>query len=240
MITLIKTKLHSRTHLLIFIYAILYILFVGRSILNGQYSINIEGIAFYLLFLLFLSAFIFSFFIEFISGILLLTWNFGIWISVLFIDSYAHLAGIITGIPLIILGTFFVLRGIETKNGIKSTTNQKWRTVISILTITFSTLYFLVIFEDVISSRQSSYFKMPGIYLVQLAALYAIGFILSWKHELYAGIIFILWYIGVFLLLRSSLFISNYEIWSFAGSVVFINGYFLLRYGYDKMRRNRV
>ena len=226
-----------KLQILTLIYALIYVFFIGRSILTSGFSFNPEAVGMYILFVLFLIAFFLSWTAELIAGIILLIWNAGIWAMELFFVEHEQFFLIMSGLPIILLGTFFVLKGIEKSKGRILSVYEKWKTTLSTITITFTILYSLVIIEDVSNNLQFSYSKAPGIFLILLAAVYLVGFIFSWKHELYAGIAFILWYIGVFILFKSDLVISNYGPWNFAGFVVFLNGYFFIRYGYQKIKR---
>lgn len=233
----IKSILKSKLQILTFTYIIFYIIFLFPT--NSDFSVDPEVYGMFGLFILFLVAFVFTWFNKLLAGILFLAWNAGIWFEELFIVEHEGFYLIISGLPVIVLGTFFVLQGIEKRKGEKLTINEKWRESLTILTITFTVLYSLVIIQDLSSNLQISYIHSPGIFLILLIVVYAIGFILSWKYEFYAGITFIIWYIGVFILFKSDLVISNYGPWNFAGFVVFLNGYFFIRYGYQKLKQKK-
>lgn len=222
------------------VYALIYVFFIGRSILISGFSFNNEAVGTYLLLVLFLIAFFLSWSVELLAGVMLLTWYAGIWILELFFVEHEQFFLIISGLPIIAIGTLFVLAGVEKSKGNILSVKEKWKTMLSTITITFTILYSMVIIEDVSNNLQFSYSRAPGIFLILLAAVYIVGFILSWKHELYAGIAFILWYIGVFVLFKSDLVISNYGPWNFAGFVVFLNGYLFIRFGYQKLKQKRI
>ena len=236
---LFKSILKSKLQILTFIYILFYIIYITNSIGIQDFSANPEVYGMFVLFILFLVAFVFTWFNKLLAGILFLTWNAGIWIEELFFVEHEEFYLIISGLPIIVLGTFFVLKGIEYKKGQRLTANEKWRESLTTLTITFTVLYSLVIIQDLSGNLQISYFHPPGIFLILLIAVYFTGFVLSWKYEFYAGILFIIWYIGVFILFKSDLVISNYGPWNFAGFVVFLNGYFFIRYGYQKLKREK-
>jgi hypothetical protein len=103
------------------VYAVLYLLFILSGDFGGAYpSLNTEGIIVYLLFVLFVIGFSISWHNKIITGIIFLLWYIGMLILELFIVSKDGGFGIITGIPLVVLGIFFIERGYKSKRGTAS------------------------------------------------------------------------------------------------------------------------
>lgn len=105
------------------VYAILYILFLFTGDFPGAYpSLNTEGIIVYLLFVLFIIGFSISWYNKIITGIIFLLWYIGMLVFELFIVEKDGGFGIISGLPLLVLGIFYVKSGYKTK---KDTASNK-------------------------------------------------------------------------------------------------------------------
>ncbi len=103
------------------VYAILYILFLFTGDFPGAYpSLKTEGIIVYLLFVLFIIGFLISWNNKITTGIIFLMWYIGMLTFELFIVEKDGGFGIITGIPLLVLGIFFIRSGYKSKKGISS------------------------------------------------------------------------------------------------------------------------
>jgi len=97
-------------------YAILYILFIWSSDFNGAYpKLSAEGIGVYLLFVLFVIGVSISWYSKKLTGILFLIWYAGMMFLELVIVEKDGGFGIITGIPLLILGILFFRKGNKLK-----------------------------------------------------------------------------------------------------------------------------
>lgn len=100
-------------------YAVLYILFVISGSFPGSYpNLNSEGIFVYLLFILFLVGFSISWSNKMLTGVIFLVWYGGMLILELLVVEKDGGFGIITGIPLLVLGIFFIKAGSKSKKGI--------------------------------------------------------------------------------------------------------------------------
>ena len=97
-------------------YAVLYVLFILSGDFGGAYpSLNVEGIGVYLLFVLFIIGFSVSWYNKIITGIIFLFWNIGMWILELYIVDKDGGFGIISGLPLLVLGVLFIVSGYKSK-----------------------------------------------------------------------------------------------------------------------------
>ncbi len=100
-------------------YAVLYILFIISGSFNGAYpDLNSEGIFVYLLFILFLVGFAISWSNKILTGVIFLIWYGGMLILELLVVEKDGGFGIISGIPLLILGIFFIINGFKSKKEI--------------------------------------------------------------------------------------------------------------------------
>ena len=213
------------------VYAILYALFILSGDFGGAYpSLNAEGIGVYLLFVLFIVGFSLSWNNAIITGILFLLWNVGMWAVELFLVEKGGGFGIISGVPLIVLGVLFILKGIEVNRGTTFKSNEKWKTALQLLITTYTILYILVIIDEITGHLEIDFYSSAGIILIALFLIYSAGFILSWKKELIAGVIFIFWYVGVIYIFTTNFVIGDSGPWIVAGIVIFLQGIFYLIY----------
>jgi hypothetical protein len=179
------------------VYAILYLLFILSGDFGGAWpSLNTEGIIVYSLFLLFIIGFSLSWRHMIITGVLFLLWNAGMWILELFIVEKGGGFGIISGIPLLVLGVLFITAGYRNRKGPVPAKNKQWKLALQVLLGIYTILYLIFIQGNLIIS---DLFTWPRIILTALLIIYAAGFILSWKWELAAGILLIIWYAGLFI-----------------------------------------
>ena len=75
-------------------YGGLYLIFIFSSIVGSTYDMNrTEGIMVYLLFVFFVAGLLFSWYNKFITGIIFLLWNVGMWILELFVPTEKNSGG---------------------------------------------------------------------------------------------------------------------------------------------------
>lgn len=134
--------------------------------------------------------------LKFITGIILMVINAVIWINGLFINRERGM-DIIWALPLLYAGSFLVLGWYKTSCPGKATKPQRWRFILGILLINYLILYFIYAVSDQIFWEAIDLMAIPGILLPVLLGIFITGFILSWNQPLYAGIIFVLWYLLV-------------------------------------------
>ena len=100
------------------VYAVLYILFILSGDFGGAYPLlNAEGIGVYLLFVLFIVGFSISWHYKIVTGTIFLLWYTGMLILELVIVEKDGGFGIISGIPVVVLGIFFIKSGYKSKRG---------------------------------------------------------------------------------------------------------------------------
>jgi len=187
------------------VYGALYILFIVSVIIGGDYSsLNAESLGVYFLFILFLVGCFFSWSNKTITGIIFLIWNVGMWVVECFFVEQGSGGGfgIILGVPLLVLGVFYILNASKTKTDPIPTKSQQWKLALRLLATTYTILYLIFVFGVGVSKgvvKIDDLLNWPGVILTGLLAIYLIGFILSWKWVLIAGILFIIWYASLFI-----------------------------------------
>ena len=183
--------------------------------LGGSYpDLDLEAIMVYSLFILFLVGVLFSWFNKLATGIIFFVWNVGMWFLEMSLVKENGGIGVIFGVPLIILGAFFILEGIQDKRGEKLNKKESWILVLQSLSIIYTILFLLNITAKLTQSPEIISLNLQGGFVLLNISLFFIGFVISWRKKLFAGFAFILWYfITVYLDL------SNPEL--FGGSFAF-------------------
>ena len=167
--------------------------------------------------------------LKFIFGLLLMILNIGIWINGLFIHRERGM-DIVLAVPLLFIGAFLLLGWYKTSRISKSTKSQRWKFIMSLLLINYAVLYFIYLVSDIIFWEAIDFLSIPGIILPLLLGLFITGFILSGKHEFYAGVFFLLWYsIVLFGQLRYEEILHRGP-YMLLGVTIFFHGIFYLYY----------
>ena len=122
--------------------------------------------------------------------------NTGIWINGLFIHRERGM-NIVLAVPVLLIGVFLFLGWYKGSREPKPVKSQNWKFALSVMLVNYLVLYFIYMISDMIFWAAINLLAIPGIILPILLGLFITGFILSWKHELFAGIFFLLWYILV-------------------------------------------
>ncbi len=132
-------------------------------------------------------------FLKIVFGILLMIFNLGIWINGALIHIERGMDTVLA--MLFLVPAAFLLLGWYKNSRITSVTkHQSWKFILNVLLINYAVLYIIYILSDIIYQQAIDFLSIPGIILPLLLGIFATGFILSWKHELYAGLFFLLWY----------------------------------------------
>ncbi len=106
------------------IYAVLYILFLFSGSFPGSYPLlNTEGMIVYLLFVLFIIGFSISWYDKITAGTIFLLWYICMLSFELFIVEKDGGFGIISGLPLLVLGILFIKSGYKVK--MEAASNKK-------------------------------------------------------------------------------------------------------------------
>jgi hypothetical protein len=185
----------SRLQYLTFAYALLYILFfIDFNFGKPSYSLNAESIGVNICFVLFLIGFVFSWFNGIVTGVLFLLWNVVMWIVELFFVDKGGGFGIVSGVPLLILGVFYIIGEYKSRKDPPPTKSQQWKLALQILLTTYTILYFIFALSGFNTDHKADLLSWPGLILIFMIPVYLTGFFLSWKSEVAAGILFIIWY----------------------------------------------
>ena len=123
------------------------------------------------------------------TGIVFMIWNAGIWIDDLYLNrpemDYSMLSAMASCFMLI--GAFFLLEWYKTSKATVPSQQQQWRFILRVLLINYAVLYFIVAFSEL--SVGESVIIYPLLLLIFL-----IGFLFSWKKEIFAGYVFLFWF----------------------------------------------
>ncbi|MCU0462832.1 MAG: hypothetical protein MUF36_12620 [Bacteroidales bacterium] len=167
--------------------------------------------------------------LKFITGIILLILNVGIWINGLIITIERGM-DIILATPILIAGAFLLLGWYKKARTLPTSKPQRWRFILNLLLINYAVLYMIYVAGELIHSSAIDFLNLPGIMLPLLMALFIMGFILSWKYENYAGIFFLLWYILAWFSQLRYAEIRDRGPYVFIGITIFIQGILYLVY----------
>jgi len=179
------------------IYCVLYLAGLLSEYLTSDTNlISANSLMVVLLFLVFLTAAIYSWVSFRISGLLLQAWNILIWIFSWFIWEDAGMI-ILFAVPALIIGVLMNLREYKSRVGPKPTNQVYWKFVLKLLIVNYAILYTITMIAGISLDASRDYLTMPYILFPALAVLFYAGFIVSWFNELVAGILLCLWYIIV-------------------------------------------
>jgi hypothetical protein len=99
-----------------------------------------------------------------------------------------------------------------------------------VLLVNYVVLYFIYMISDIIFWAAIDFLSIPGIILPSLLGIFITGLILSWKHEFYAGVFFLLWYfLVIFGQLRYEEILHRGP-YMFLGVPILLHGVFYLYY----------
>lgn len=179
-----------------FITGILAVILIA-FLVNGLYQDNISfnnpiDIALLIFLLAFILAFVLSWKTVKWSGILLMIWTAGVWIMDLLVigdgsDSDSGQVSLVLS-PVLVLGTLFLLEWYRTsKDSIPSEPSQ-WKFVLRVLLINYSVLYLILVIAELLGTTGKHQIDFPLLLLI-----FGLGFVVSWKKEFIAGIIFLIW-----------------------------------------------
>ncbi len=166
---------------------------------------------------------------KLLAGILLMVLNICIWINGLFINRERGM-DIIPAVPLFIIGALLILGWYKASGTTPPIRPQRHKFILNTLLVNYFVMYLIYVAGEMFFSPSIDLLTLPGIFLPLLMGLFITGFILSWNHEAYAGIFFILWYLLVlFGQLRYGELLHRGP-YIFIGIVIFIQGILYLYY----------
>jgi hypothetical protein len=232
-----KKKSTKTLQIIVGVYAIIYLTGIISWFFESEVSfLNLKDSAFFLLFFVFMLGFALSWTREKIAGIILMIWNVFVWILDLFLSRGPDSGMlIIMAAPVLIFGAVLTLRWYKTSRVTQPSLEQQWKFILRILLLNYSLLYVIYLIADIIYEEPINLLTIPGIIFPVILILFLVGFILSWKYELYAGIVFIIWYCVV---LSSSICYSEistrgpiamFGVTILVQGIIYINNHFNLR-----------
>lgn len=206
--------------------------FVGFIIpfFTGEMSLsNTQDISVLIAFLFFLCGFVVSWFNEKTGGYLLQGWVVLIWALGLFFWPDADMV-MILAVPVLVIGVFLNRKAyLKTKEPLPDR-QKDWKFTLQRFLHNYVFLYLLVVAADLTRGKCFDYLGMPYILFPLLLIFFIAGVALSYRKELIAGIIFLLWYIIV--IIGSALYFDFYNTgpWFAFGVPVLLHGILYLVY----------
>ncbi|HOU03038.1 MAG TPA: hypothetical protein PLL94_13315 [Bacteroidales bacterium] len=226
-----KLRTAKTLQILTGIYLVLYVIGIVSSLLNSELSfLNLSDNLFLLLFLIFISGFVLCWKQEKIAGIILMIWNAGIWAYGLFLNRHQD-GGMfcVMAVPVLVLGTLLILRWYKSSVSPQPSVQQQWKFILRVLLINYLVLYIIVVISEITNGKHTDYFSLPYILFPMLLLIFCTGFILSWKREFLAGLLFIFWYAILTLGSVTSFEFRGSGPWILFGVPILLQGLFYIK-----------
>jgi hypothetical protein len=192
-----KTKSTRTLQILTSVGAALYLFFIAMTIFYDSYPIFKPFDLKEALLLIFIAGFALAWTNKkMATGIVFMIWNAGIWIDDLYLDrpemDYSMISAMASCFMLI--GAFFLLEWYKTSKATVPSQQQKWRFILRVLLINYAILYSIVVFSELSVGESVNYLSFPFIIYPLLLLIFLIGFLFSWKKEIFAGYVFLFWF----------------------------------------------
>lgn len=130
------------------------------------------------------------------AGIVFMIWNAGIWIDDLYLHrpdmDYSMISAMASFF--MIIGAFLLLEWYKTAKTTLPSQQQQWRFILRVLLINYAVLYSIVVFSELTVGESVNYLSFPFIIYPVLLLIFFIGFLFSWKKEIFAGYIFLFYF----------------------------------------------
>ena len=209
---------------------------IGADSGTGQIS-KAELITVPLAFIIFLVGTVYSFLIQKIAGIIILSWHFIVWVFSMLLWPEAGMVLVLV-FPMMIVAIFMIKNWhLENADSHKSDWRVRWKLTLRIFLINYGLIYFLVVFSNIVPKLLGwnlvttvdnlavwSYSSFLGVSLLILFLMFIFGFIISWRSELIAGLLFVVWYVLVILLSKSYPEFANSGPSSIFGLTILVQG----------------
>jgi hypothetical protein len=226
-----KSKSIRNLRIIVLVYAALYLTGLVSSFYNGELSFyKFKDILFFVFFIIFLSGIALLWIRERISGIIFMVWNAFIWIYDLQLSrgDDSGMISILT-VPVMVIGALSCMEWYKSSVNPQPSVPFQWKYILRVLLLNYSVLYIIVVISEQFSDKPYDYFSLPFILFPILFMVFIIGFAFSWKHELMAGLIFVLWYL---ILVAGS--VGYFEFrdsgpWIMFGVPIFLQGLFYIK-----------
>lgn len=205
------------------IYALLYLgLFFIEPLIsydpnNPDFQVNkLDLITTSFAFIIYLIGTIYVWKNEKVSGIILCVWHFIIWLFALLFWRDAGMV-LAMAFPILFPGVLLIRNWYIQKDESYTSEAKQWDLSLKVLLINYAAIYLLIVFANVVPKlvgwelptrvdeiAKWDYTSFTLIMLLLALLLFVIGFIISWRSKLFAGIIFILWYVLIIFMTKSS------------------------------------
>ena len=226
-----KAKSTKTLQVITAIFAVyLFALIVIGFILGNLSFTNLNDIFLLVLLLIFLIGFAFSWKSTKMAGIILMIFNASAFFS-LFFNKFD--SGILTGVPIMVIGALFLLEWYKTSKVIVPSKQQQWKFILRVLLINYIVLYGIIVISELISGKEVDYFSLPYIIFPLLLLIFLVGFVLSWKKELFAGFIFLFWCVVFILGAIAYTEILQAGPWLLFGLAILLQGMFYIKNHYE-------
>jgi len=172
-----------------------YLLIIAAAFFQGSLSFSkLIDIFLIVLLLILLAGFALSWTRKKMAGIMLMAWNAGIWIYDIYLVremDYSMLSAITSSV--MVIGALFMLEWFKTTRAIIPSVQQQWKFILRVLILNYTVLYFIVVLSELVRGETVEYLSFPFIIYPLLLLIFLVGFLLSWKKEYHAGLIFLFW-----------------------------------------------
>lgn len=226
-----KSKSLRYLRIIAVIYAAMYLTGILSSFYNGELSFHkFKDTLFFVLFIIFLSGLALLWTKERISGIIFMVWNAFIWIYDLQLarGDDSGMISIMT-VPVMVIGALLYLEWYKNSRNTQQSVPYQWKFILRVLLINYAVLYTIVVISELSSENTYNYFNLPFILFPLMFLVFLIGFVFSWKWELQAGFIFLLWYAILF---TGSVIYFEFRDsgpWIMFGVPIFLQGLFYIK-----------
>jgi len=226
-----KSKALRNLRIAAIVYAGLFLAVIVSSFYNRELSFdNLKDTLLFVFFIIFLSGIALMWTKERISGVIFMVWNAFIWYYDLQL-SRGNDSGMLSimAVPIMVVGSLFCLEWYKTSVSPRPSVPSQWKYVLRVLLLNYSVLYLIVVISEQFSDKPYDYFSLPFVLFPILLVVFIIGFILSWKREFIAGLIFLLWYLILFAGSAGYFELRDSGPWILFGIPVFLQGLFYIK-----------
>jgi len=130
------------------------------------------------------------------AGIVFMLWNTVVWLSDLYFNRPEMDHSMLSAMASFFMfcGAFFLLEWYKSSKTTVLSKQKQWKVILRVLLINYTILYFIVVFSELSLGDQVNYSSYPFVIYPLLVLIFLLGFILSWKKEVLAGYIFLVWF----------------------------------------------
>ncbi len=187
-----KSKSTKTLQIITGFFAVYFFVLAVIGLIMGNLSLsNLNDVGIVILLLIFLIGFALSWRSTKLAGFILMFFNVAAFSSLFF-----HIkddGGMFTGVPVMVIGAFFLLEWYKTSKATVPSKQLQWKFILRVLLINYLVLYSIVVISELTSGNGIDYLSLPYIIFPLLLLLFLVGFVISWKKELFSGIIFLFW-----------------------------------------------